>query len=270
MYTKEEFAKINRVSVKDIDLLISLGILRPTIDSISHSEVFSSDQQTAVKKVLVFKEMGFSLDEIYQFITQTSHSDLRGLAQEMQQKFVKTIKHESQKLSEIDARISLLENWETIVTSNDVSLKSVAEQRVTSIREKIVKISDIKDIYEKLKSNLKTVARIRTSYPIIIYHDTEFNENNIDVEVAIPVNNVKIPTIGCAKTYSLSELKSVAFVKHEGNYALTKIAYAKIMLWVENNGFQIAGPHREVQLQENIDFESQEISIEIQIPIKQN
>jgi len=104
--------------------------------------------------------------------------------------------------------------------------------------------------------------------PFAIYHDKEFKESDVDVEVAFPLwRGVK--ATGEFKSYELGG-GEMATITYKGPYEGISPAYNTLMRWVETSGYQIAGPNREVYMTEPGKVPPNEYVTEIQIPVEKS
>jgi effector-binding domain-containing protein len=85
------------------------------------------------------------------------------------------------------------------------------------------------------------------SPPLAIYHDLDYRDQEVDVEVAIPLTH-PIAGHGPIVARELPAVPLMACVVHVGDYAGIDQASNALYLWVEANGYQAAGPSREVYL----------------------
>ena len=86
-----------------------------------------------------------------------------------------------------------------------------------------------------------------------IYHDEEFKPADMDVEIAIPVTDSITATLPLTEgqqitARDLPPIPTAACIIHSGDYDNFEETYAVLGGWIVNNGYQIAGPPREVYL----------------------
>ena len=82
--------------------------------------------------------------------------------------------------------------------------------------------------------------------PISIYHDPEFREDDIDVEVAVPVSE---PVEGTGRVVGGTLAGgTVAFTLHVGPFDEVGNAYTALADWAQTHGHEMAGPPRECYL----------------------
>jgi effector-binding domain-containing protein len=76
----------------------------------------------------------------------------------------------------------------------------------------------------------------------MIFHDAEYREHDVDIEVCIPVkaHNPELATHRC------DGAAKAGCVTYRGAYEQTPRLYESMLRWVEQSGLRIAGPLREV------------------------
>lgn len=112
---------------------------------------------------------------------------------------------------------------------------------------RILALKDLGLSLEEVKKLGQLMGRVRfLGPPMGIYHDPEFREQDVNVEVAIPIEG-DVPGGGPVKARVL-EAADAACLVHKGSYETIGEAYNAAMAWLEPNGYRIAGPVREVYL----------------------
>ena len=97
------------------------------------------------------------------------------------------------------------------------------------------------------------------------YHDHEYKEAEVDVEVAVPIAG----SIKETDSVKMRELPGgeVATATHRGPYDTIGNAYNAVASWIERNGYQMAGPGREIYLTDPKHAKPSEYVTEIQMPV---
>ncbi len=104
---------------------------------------------------------------------------------------------------------------------------------------------------------------------LTLYHDTEYRDHDVDVEVCEPVSDP--PSLAApVQVQALPGVARMACVIHHGPFTTISQAYEAVMPWIAANGYQIAGPAREVYLREarNGSQTDPETVTEIQVPVE--
>jgi len=105
-------------------------------------------------------------------------------------------------------------------------------------------------------------------YCFNIYHNGEYREKDIDVEICEAVN--EFCNDGDGIVYKKIEaVPTAAVIMHKGGYDSLRKSYSKILSWIDENGYEIIDNARESYIdgcwnRENPD----DWRTEIQIPVK--
>ncbi len=115
-----------------------------------------------------------------------------------------------------------------------------------------------------------------TGDPIFISHEAAKEsaaggQGNEDLEVAIPINEKISSDEESMETgiicYTIPGGK-FAKILHKGPYENCGEAYEELFSWIKENGYRIAGPVREVYLNDPKDTDPQELLTEIYAPVQ--
>jgi effector-binding domain-containing protein len=107
--------------------------------------------------------------------------------------------------------------------------------------------------------------------PMFICHETlreavKANEDaSADVEVVVPITNV-VDGQGAITCYELPGGK-MAKILHKGPYEKSAPTYKKLFEWIASNHKKVAGPTREVYLNDPREVRPEELLTEIYAPI---
>src|SRR4030065_921765 len=76
-----DFSKLSRVSVKTLRYYDEVGLLKPVeVDRFTGYRYYSIDQLARLNRILVFKDLGFSLDQITQLLDESlPAAQIRGM-----------------------------------------------------------------------------------------------------------------------------------------------------------------------------------------------
>jgi effector-binding domain-containing protein len=152
----------------------------------------------------------------------------------------------------------------------EIAKKKLEPVTVVSIRTK-TSLSDISktisESYGRIYGYLKESGAECAGPPLTLYHDTEWNPEDIDIEPAAPVaKSVDVPEgMVCRELPGEEALITV----HKGPYSTLKDTYTEIEAYMKENGLQYAGAVREVYLTDPDKVEKPEDNLtEIQIPFR--
>jgi effector-binding domain-containing protein len=152
----------------------------------------------------------------------------------------------------------------------NVVLKELPEVIVASMRTIIPDYNALFDIIPPMGREMERLGCVCSvpEYCFNIYHDGEYKEKDVDVEVCEAVTEKKedsdmlsfkvIPKVGTA-----------ACVLHKGSYNDFPKAYGALLQWMDENGFELIDKPRESYIDGvwNKDSEDEWLT-EIQFPVK--
>jgi effector-binding domain-containing protein len=119
--------------------------------------------------------------------------------------------------------------------------------KIASVRGTVPTYHDIMILGDKLVPIFKTHASSIAGPFLAIYHDMEYREKDVDIEVGVPISE-DLSLTEPVKIRDLPGEETVASTIHRGPYDNIGEAYQALMTWCESNGYELAGPDREVYL----------------------
>lgn len=248
-----EFARIGRVSVATLRHYDQYGLLKPSaLDPDTGYRYYTLDQLPRLNRILALKDLGFPLDEIAQLLeTDLPPERLRGMFTAKQAHSQRLIEVERTRLARIADRLRQIEREDTM-SRYDVLVKHVDPVGVASVRARIPIISERGPLYATLSAYLNRHG-VRPSRPDLLLlhsrHEARDDEMSIDVEVAMPVPpSLSVPDTGQVGIRTLPGGLMASTVLTGGDLFLGQ-AYMALHRWVEDNGYRVVGPVRQVHLQ---------------------
>ncbi|MBI4787857.1 MAG: MerR family transcriptional regulator [Chloroflexi bacterium] len=248
MFRIGDFSKLSQVSVKTLRYYDELGLLKPVeVDRFTNYRYYSADQLPRLNRILALKDLGLSLDEIAQLLDdELPAAQIRGMLRLKQVEARERVQDEQARLARVEARLRQIEQ-EGKMPTYDVVVKRVEPLLVASVRDVIPSY----DAQGQLWGELDGFLSRRHAHPVgpclTLYHDTEFKERDVDVEVCEPLGD-ELPREGRVNVYTLPGVESMACVLHLGGFANVGQAYSALTSWIQANGYRIIGPNREVYL----------------------
>lgn len=267
MFSIGEFSKINRITTKTLRHYDKIGLLKPCrTDSWTGYRYYSSDQLEVIRKILRLRDMGFSLSEIDEFIKDSGSSKKR------LEERVRLLKEEV-KLSQVrlNKALDFLSNFEKEAEMSDkVVLKSLPEVIVASMRTVVPGYDSYFDIVPKMGEYMESVGAVcsKPEYCFTIYHDGEFKESDIDVEICEAVEDYYTESEK-VKFKKIGSVKKAACIFHKGSYKSIKESYNELFTWIKGHGYEIADNPRESYIDGIWNKEDDNDWLtEIQVPLK--
>lgn len=269
MFKIGDFARLNKVTVKTLRHYDSLGLLQPEkIDSFTGYRYYSASKMPRLNRILSLKDIGFSLEEIALILNKNMDSDqIRTLLELKHSEIVDKVRNEQERLIRIETFIKMCKQEEYIMKYN-VVLREIEPMRVAALRDIIPTYSEQGHLWEELAGHIEKHGAKIIPPCMVIYHDTGYKEECVDAEVVEPIDR-DIPDTARIKVKKLEGAKEMACVVHKGAYQTLHMAYNAISKWIEENKYEIIGPHRELYLKgEWITSDPDEYITEIQFPVR--
>lgn len=267
MFAIGDFSKLARVTVKALRLYDQMGLLKPArVDSSSGYRYYSAAQLPRLNRLLVLKELGFSLESIGPLLDQNlDPSELRGMLR---------LRREEQaaRLAQEQARLQDLERW--IARLDDpagsppmeILIKTTTPQWLAAVRDTIPNYASVGMLCGEVIAQFGPKAA--GALPIAIWHDMEYRESDIDAEAGFLFSSA-VPVSGRVQCRELPAVEAACYV-YRGSYANLNSAYQRLTAWMGERQLTMAGPPREIYLQASYPVRQDDESYvtEIQIPVR--
>lgn len=250
-----EFSKIAQVSVKTLRYYDRMGLLKPAhIDRYSGYRYYSLEQLMRLNRILALKDLDFTLEQISELLqggvsSEVVQAMLANKAKELRDR----ISDENARLLRVQNRLKSIQE-PSLQTQSPVVLKSAADQRVATIRQVLPKMDQLPEWQEAKRDEihrfLERWGQNDEGPDILIYHQEEYRETDLDVEVG---------TILCTTRHKDDLLRATEHIQvytlprvdHLATCVTTKAGYlsetyAHLTHWTQINGFRPIAPWREL------------------------
>lgn len=267
-----DFAQLTRISTKTLRHYDRLGLLKPDkIDNFTGYRYYSAAQLPRLNRILVFKELGFSLEEINKLLAENiTFEEIRGMLRLKKLEVTKRLEEDGYRLSRLESRLKELEQEQTM-PYYEVLLKPVEAQLVAATVGIIPNYQECGAIFDRLFDRVYNYAYTQglknVGCGISIYHDTKLRDRDIPVEAVAAIFE-SIPSNEQIWVYQLPGVETMAYVIHQGSFDSLGQAYNAILKWIETNGYQIVGSTREVYLQYEREGDPNQYVTEVQVPVE--
>ena len=261
-----EFSALAQVSIGTLRHYDEVGLLKPMhVEAESGYRYYSVSQLPRLHRILALRDLGFPLDRITAALEEGVSGDaLRGMLLLRRVEQEKQLEEEEDRLHRLKALLDLIDLEGRM--RNDVILKNVPAQWIVSLRENIPAYRVVGQLLGKLYA---AVGPLGSQGPgMVLLHDTEYKENDVDVEAGIGLKQA-VPVEPPLKCYQLPPA-TVASVVHHGAFNRIGEAYTALLRWVEANRYHSCGPTRELFLYVNLPATRDDVSnvTEIQVPVE--
>ena len=237
-----EFSKLSRISIRMLRHYDEIGLLTPeTIAPFTGYRYYSEAQLFTAGRITALKDMGFKLCDAAELLR--GWEDRETLEQRLlaQREAARLQAEESaRRLRLLDTALERLRRDEAM--KYDVTVKTIPERYVASVRQIIPCYEREGDLWGILMQETAGM-RIQDGDPCLCtatFHDREYQEANVDVEVQKAVKGT-YPDTEHVKFMTVPAVQ-VASAVCKGSYDQMGEVNAAVASWVEANGYAFDGP----------------------------
>jgi DNA-binding transcriptional MerR regulator len=270
MFKIGDFSKISQVSVKTLHHYDQIGLFKPAaVDPFTGYRHYTIGQLPRLNRILALKELGFSLEQIARLLDENlSFEAICVIMQMKQAELTQRVADEQVRLARVAARLRLIQQ-EGSMSTYEVVVHSIATCTVACMREIMPDIPHMVRRINEVVQALQHQSIRPAGSPMTLFYHTGFRDENLDVEVAVPVSpgtDLDLALSGNAMLVvrSLPAVDRMACLVYQGSYETLSEAYAAIGRWIAEHGYQFQLPGRELYL--NGSREGMPIT-EIQFPL---
>ncbi|MBC2724544.1 MerR family transcriptional regulator [Desulfosporosinus sp.] len=246
MFKIGDFSKLTLVSVRMLRYYDELGLLKPAqVDSFTGYRYYSAKQISSLNKIVKLRDMGFLIAEIAEILeASNNHQRLLLKLEEKQKQIQQNISHENEKLNKLEQMIVSI-GMESVSMNYEVTIKTIPSCKVVSLREIIPQYDMEGQLWMKLGGFMEEQKLLCIPPGFAIYHDMEYKESDVDVEVAIGVENI-LEDQGVFKFRETEAVPNMASMMVPGPFENIAPAYNALAEWVEKNEYKIDGAARQI------------------------
>lgn len=268
MFKIGEFSKLTQVSIRMLRYYDEVNLLKPAeVDKWTGHRIYAVEQIPRLNKILYLRGSGFNISEIAIALGMDDtvlleYLDKKRLAVEQ------TIQEEREKLRKIAIAKDEIQKNNGALHYN-ISIKSIPKYQVLSLRKTVPSYYSESDLWNELSAFSNKQKIEISNHTFSIYHDTEYKEQNVDIELCAPVSKIyKDIEPFC---FRITEpVLNMACTMVYGDFSNIKGAYIAFAEWLQNNSkYQMANPMRQIVHRGPWnESEPTKYLVEIQIPLE--
>lgn len=269
MFRIGEFSKLTQVSVRMLRYYDETGLLKPAeIDTWTGYRMYSVEQIPTLNKIIYLRDSGFNVSEIAMALSCDDNTLTIELLEKKQCEIKKNMQLEQEKLMKIETAKQELLNGKNEIHYN-VSIKSIPSYYVLSLRKVIPNYYAEGELWKELSDFAKESNIDLSEDTFSIYHDEDYREENVDVELCAKVNKSG-QDIGSFKFYYTNPVPIMACTMVYGDFSNISIAYNVFAKWLQKNSqYMMYGENRQIVHRGPWnEKDPQKYLTEIQIPLK--
>jgi len=268
MFKIGEFSRLTQVSIRMLRYYDENGLLKPAqIAKDSGYRLYSTSQIPRLNKIVFMRDLGFHTTEILQALNHWDDSFIEKQLEQKRLTIEKNIQAEQSKLTKIDlAKRDIRQDQITL--HYNVVIKPVPGYQVLSLR-RVIPDYYAEGVLWKEISTFAAENHVQISdTAFTIYHDPDYREKNVDVELCVPV----LKTGSGQPPYTFRQTEAVphmACTMVYGSFENIAGAYLSFAGWLEEHPqYQLADHSRQTVHRGPWNEENPENYLtEIQIPL---
>lgn len=256
MFKIGEFSRFTRVTVKMLRHYDEIGLLAPSfVEDASGYRYYQAEQLPRLNRILALKDLGFSLEVIAVLIDPSVSVQRKAeLFRERRRELERSIEQESARLRQLEAfqsgaRAAIdLGGYDVVLRAVPACLMATIRQRVSSLGRPVT------ELFEGLEALVARQRARAPASPLLILHDDDYRESDLEVEAAVPLSR-RVPETGSMRVREVDGCPAMACVIYRGGYQQIGEVLQTLLAFTERHRMRIAGPVREVYLRFGADQE---------------
>lgn len=273
MFQIGEFSRLAHVSSRLLRHYDDIGLLKPArVDRSSGYRYYSAAQFAALNRILVLRDLGFSLEQIDSMLKQSLSTErLRGMLASRRAEVERELELQAGRLRRLERRIADVEAGEDGLA--DVVVRAVPTCHLLSARPGLHSLDAGRAFVAALLDEVpERLGGARRGRLIVIQHAPTFEPDALDLEVGFvleagPVNALEVRVAG--KTLGLRQLPGLAVAATCVRVGPPEEVHSRcrqLAACIEAEGLRLDGPNRELFLRPPAP--NQQPVIEMQFPVR--
>ena len=256
MLTIGDFARLGGVSVRMLRHYDATGLLQPArVDPASGYRYYAVDQLNRLNRLLALKDLGFTLDRVRTVLDdEVSPDELRGMLRLRRAELAEQIAADAARLARVEARLRAIEKEHTMdtLTDKDFEVGPVTGHRLVTLTATVDDLSDVGPVVGPLFERVAGAvgaAGGAPSGPAVAQYSVG-DDGGVELLVGLPWDGETSPAItdAGARVVDLPPLPSCARTTYRGPMTGIGEAWARFVRTLDEAGWALDGPCREVYL----------------------
>lgn len=271
MFRIGDFSRIARVSARLLRFYDEIGLLVPAhADPQTGYRYYAVTQLAQLNRILVLKELGFNLDQVREIVSSNiGAAELRNLLLLRRNDVERTLAAESQRLRQIETRISQLET-DGELSADDVIVRAEPAYDILSLRRVVPSFLAARALILELREHARRLPSRAAGSLVGVAHSPDFEADEIDVEFGLTLpagSDLEAPAGSPLRRRTLEAVSRMAVCVRVGLPEDAHLVTAKIGRFLAAGGDALAGPSREVFLELPKPDRMHESVVEMQFPV---
>ncbi len=274
MFKIGEFSKITQVSIRMLRFYDENKLLIPEkIDADTGYRLYSGKQIEQLNRILFLKNLGFQVSKMQDVLKDWDTKRIQNELEMQKKQIEKNLIDEKERLLRLQMSLQDLSRQQMDLNTK-VVIKSLESCYVLSLRKSVPDYFCEKDLWKELCEKIQPCS---TSGSFSIYHDQEYKENEVDIEVCAIVepmanqiaNQIEDKEAGI-QYRKVDRIEKAACFMVYGPYENIAVAYKEFAEWLEQHPeYEMCGDNRQICHAGEWNENNPELYVtELQVPIK--
>jgi len=269
MFKIGEFSKLTQVSIRMLRYYDETGLLKPAeTDKFANYRLYAAEQIPTLNRIVFLRDLGFNVSEIAVALDQWNDEFIINQLEGKRFEIENAIRAEQNKLSKIELAKKDIKR-DNITINCNVSIKSIPSCQVFSLRRIVPDYYAEGQLWKEMSAFAEENNIPVSNDTFTIYHDMDYREKDVDIEVCAPVAAVGENISGFV--YRNTEpVSMMACTMVYGAFENIAGAYLSFANWLqEHNQYKMSGQSRQIVHRGPWNEESPDKYLtEIQIPLE--
>lgn len=272
MFKIGEFSKLTQVSIRMLRYYDEVGLLKPAnVDEYTGYRMYAAWQIPILQKIILLRDTKFKIAEIKDIILKSEKINISAELEKKKRQIQKEIDIEKKRIIKIEDAIKEIEKSNFKIHCN-INFKSTQKILILSVRDIIPTYFDEGVLWNRLCDFIhdENIPIKHDMYNnIALYHDIEYKDKNVDVEVGVIVDKAGKDKDGFVYR-EVEGVEKMAYAMVYGPYKNLAKAYEMLAYYLESHNERMAEkPSRQICHVGVCDTENEEEYLtEIQIPLE--
>ncbi len=186
MFKIGEFSKLGQVSVRMLRYYDETGLLRPAeTDSFTGYRLYTAGQLLRLNRILFLRDAGFGIAEMPQLLDNWNDELLARRFAQKREEVRRAIRAQEERLE----KLSLPPQGGPALRC-DIGIKSVPSSLALCCRRVIPDYWHEGALWKEIYAYAQKTSASLTGETFSIYHDTDYREKDVDVELCAPATKI--------------------------------------------------------------------------------
>lgn len=241
-----------QISIRMLRYYDEMELFCPALtDGATGYRYYGVDQLSVLQQIIFLRDVGFNVNEIREAISSDKEHDT--YCDMLNKKSIEisiSIAEYQKKIEKInECMVSINNNAEN--QNYNFVIKKIPKYKVLSLRRILPDYFSEGMLWAELEEYVKNskIKVLKTENDFAIYHDNEYKESHVDIEVCAVLEaeekvDIKITGLSVRET---DEVKNMACAMVYGKYENIKTAYNSFAFWLGNNiSYRMTGRNRQI------------------------